>query len=132
MCGSSTPQRRRRRARNGRKGFGAFLNHAVGGLTTYLGVPSQALDRIGANGFMVVRLRVSCLRDAGSCRLERQASRKKGVRTFFGLSINIHTQTVPGSHRALPGDLGGGRGEPRSAPTSACCMSHMHICVTYG
>ena len=34
------------------------------------------------------------------------------------LSTKIHTQTVPGSHRALPGDLGGGRGEPRSAPTS--------------
>ena len=43
---------------------------------------------------------------------------KRGLRTFFGLSIKIHTQTVPGSHRALPGDLGGGRGEPRSAPTS--------------
>ena len=28
------------------------------------------------------------------------------------------TSTVPGSHRALPGDLGGGRGEPRSAPTA--------------
>jgi len=50
----------------------------------------------------------------------KRAERQKMLRcaSFFGLSIKIHTQTVPGSHRALPGDLGGGRGEPRSAPTS--------------
>ena len=73
----------RRRARNGRKGLGAFLSHAVGCLSTYLGVLSQALDVIGANGFMVLRLRVSCLHDAGSCRLERQEARKKGVKYLF-------------------------------------------------
>ena len=50
----------------------------------------------------------------------KRAERQKMLRCgpFFGLSIKIHTQTAPGSHRALPGDLGGGRGEPRSAPTS--------------
>ena len=60
VCGSSTPQRRRRRARNGRKGIGAFLNHLVGAFVPMFGVLSQELDRIGANGFMVLRLRVSC------------------------------------------------------------------------
>ena len=44
--------------------------------------------------------------------------RKGGLVAFFGLSIKIHTQTVPASHRALPEDLGGGSGGPRSAPTS--------------
>ena len=50
---------RRRRAKNGRKDIGAFLNHLVGAFVPMFGVLSQELDRIGANGFMVLRLRVS-------------------------------------------------------------------------
>ena len=38
VSGSSSPRGRRRRARNGRKGLGAFLSHAEGCLSTYLGV----------------------------------------------------------------------------------------------
>ena len=42
----------------------------------------------------------------------------KATNPIFGLSINIHTQTVKGSHRALLGTLGGGLGDPRTAPTA--------------
>ena len=56
---ASTSPPARRRARNGRKGIGAFLNHLVGAFVPMFGVLSQELDRIGANGFMVLRLRVS-------------------------------------------------------------------------
>ena len=83
MSGSSSPRGGRRRARNGRKGLGAFLSHAVGCLSTYLGVLSQARDRIGANGFMVLRMRLPCPMEAGACRLERQEARKKGVKYLF-------------------------------------------------
>ena len=58
MSGSSSPRGRRRRAKNGPKGLGAFLNRLVGAFVPMLGVLSQELDRIGANGFMVLRLRV--------------------------------------------------------------------------
>ena len=53
-------QRHRRWAKNGREDIGAFLNHLVGAFVPMFGVLSQELDRIGANGFMVLRLRVSC------------------------------------------------------------------------
>ena len=52
------PEARRRRATNDRKGLGTFLSHLVGGFDLMLGHRSQALDRIGANGFMVLRMRV--------------------------------------------------------------------------
>ena len=39
--------------------LGAFLSHLVGAFVPMLGELSQALDRNGANGFMVLRLRVS-------------------------------------------------------------------------
>ena len=52
------PRARRRRAKNGRKGLGAFLSHLVGGFDLMLGLQSQALDGIGANGIMVLRMRV--------------------------------------------------------------------------
>ena len=71
-------QRRRRRAKNGREDIGAFLNHLVGAFVPMFGVLSQELDRIGANGFMVLQLRVSCLHGAGSCRQVRRALRKSG------------------------------------------------------
>ena len=61
-----------RRARNGRKGIGAFLSHSVGTFVPTSAVLSQELDRNGANGFMVLRLRVSCLHDAGSCSQARK------------------------------------------------------------
>ena len=52
------PEARRRRATNDRKGLGTFLSHLVGGFDLMLGHRSQALDRIGANGFMVLRMGV--------------------------------------------------------------------------
>ena len=52
------PEARRRRATNDRKGLGTFLSHLVGGFDLMLGHRSQALDRIGANGIMVLRMRV--------------------------------------------------------------------------
>ena len=51
--------------------------------------------------------------------------RKRVLIAFFELSIKIHTQTVPASHRALPEDLGGARGGPRSAPTSWTAPTEM-------
>ena len=68
---AALPRARRRRAKNGRKGLGAFLSHSVGAFVPMLGELSQALDRNGANGFMVLRLRVSWSHDAGSCSLVR-------------------------------------------------------------
>ena len=59
------------------------------------------------------------------------SAREDGTRVliaFFDLSIKIHTQTVPASHRALPEDLGGGRGGPRSAPTSWTAPTEMSRC----
>ena len=52
------PEARRRRATNDRKGLGTFLSHLVGGFDLMLGHRSQALNRSGANGFMVLRMRV--------------------------------------------------------------------------
>ena len=52
------PEARRRRATNDRKGLGTFLSHLVGGFDLMLGHRSQALDGIGANGFMVLRMGV--------------------------------------------------------------------------
>ena len=59
----------RRRARNGRQGNGALLNHALPTFDPILGPRSQERSRIGANGIVVLRLRVPCLLDAGSCSL---------------------------------------------------------------
>ena len=47
-----------RQVKVGRKGLGAILSHLVPGLDPYLGLRSQALSRIGANGIVVLRLRV--------------------------------------------------------------------------
>ena len=57
---STSLEARRRRLKFGRKGLGAILSHLVPGLDPYLGPRSQALSRIGANGIMVLRLRVAC------------------------------------------------------------------------
>ena len=48
----------------------------------------------------------------------KRAERQKMLRcaSFFGLSIKNYTQTVPGSHRVLPGDLGA---RPRGAGGAA-------------
>ena len=56
-----------------------------------------------------------------ACRLLQPSTQnlaKQMCDAFFSLRtfVKLH-HTVPGSHRALPGDLGGGRGGPRSAPT---------------
>ena len=45
------------------------------------------------------------------------------AKTAFPLELTlvtlvIHTQTKPGSHGALPGDLGGGVGSRRTGPTA--------------
>ena len=112
MSGSSSPRGRRRRARNGRKGLGAFLSHAVGCLSTYLGVLSQALDRIGANGFMVLRMRVQSKHDAGSCRGQRQGGDKRDESTC---DMHFRYKTRLGG----PGEpLGATRG-PRGRPWRA-------------
>ena len=68
-----SPGARRRPAQNGRKGIGTILSYFVHAIDPIMGPGSQKLDRIGANGYMVVRLRVSCWHDAGSCRLQRFA-----------------------------------------------------------
>ena len=52
-----------------------FLSHLVHTIDLIIGPVSQKLDRIGANGFMVVRLGVCCWRDAGSCTLQRVAQK---------------------------------------------------------
>ena len=70
--GTALPRARCRRAQNGRKGIGAFLSHLVGAFVPTSAVLSQELNRNGANGFMVLRLRVSCLHDAGSCSQARK------------------------------------------------------------
>ena len=70
-----SPGARRRPAQNGQKGIGTILSYFVfvHAIDPIMGPGSQKLDRIGPNGYMVVRLRVSCWHDAGSCRLQRVA-----------------------------------------------------------
>ena len=81
--GSKWPKRHRSLcfwAQNGQKGIGAFLSHLVGAFVPTSAVLSQELNRNGANGFMVLRLRVSCLHDAGSCSLVRSVRQNRSKR----------------------------------------------------
>ena len=64
---------RSRQLNFGRKGFGAISRRLVPAIVPILGWLGQELDRIGANGFMVLRLRVESKRDAGACSLQRRA-----------------------------------------------------------
>ena len=72
VLGQLARDHRSRRARNGRQGIGVVLDHAVPAFDPILGPRSQKLSRIGANGFRVLRLRVPCLHDAGSCSQARK------------------------------------------------------------
>ena len=72
-----------------RKDVGMVLRRSVPAIVHTLGRISQGLGRIGANGTMVIRMRVACWPDAGSCRLQRSAAKScvefwKGPLSFFG------------------------------------------------
>ena len=72
----------KKEATNDRKGLGTFLSHLVGGFDLMLGHRSQALDRIGANGIMVLRMGVES-KVLGCLDLEaRRTSRNKCRRIF--------------------------------------------------
>ena len=64
-----------------RKDVGMLSRRSVPAIVHTLGRMSQALGRIGANGFMVYRMRVACWPDAGSCRLQRK-TRSREVGSF--------------------------------------------------
>ena len=66
---SCAPRHRRRQARNGQKGIGAILNPLVPAIVHIFRGWSQELNRIGATGVMVIRLKVVSNGDAGTCRL---------------------------------------------------------------
>ena len=77
---------RSRQLNFGRKGFGAISRRLVPAIVPILGWLGHELDRIGANGSMVVRLRVESKRDAGACRLHAAEHRRDGesvVRGYF-------------------------------------------------
>ena len=80
---------------------------------TTLGWLGQKLDRIGATGDMVYRLRVACWRDAGPCRLQPRSARKKGVRTFFGFVHHKTRLDRPGEPKVGTRDP---EGQPQRAP----------------
>ena len=64
----------------------SYLVHAIDPI---LGPGNQKLGRIGANGIMVIRLRVACWPDAGSCRLQlrMREGRQKGSNPYLGRLI---------------------------------------------
>ena len=78
-----------------------------------LGWLGQKLDRIGATGDMVYRLRMACWRDAGPCRLQPRSARQKGVRTFFGFVHHKTRLDRPGEPKIGTRDPGG---QPQRAP----------------
>ena len=69
-----------------RKGLGAISRRFLPAIVPILARFGQKLSRIGANGFMVYRMRVACWPDAGSCRLQRSGAKSwKGTTpSFFG------------------------------------------------
>ena len=113
MSGSYLPRGRRRRSKNYRKGLGAFLNRLVGAFVPMLGVLSQELDRIGANGFMVLRMRVQSKHDAGSCRGQRQGGDKRDESTC---DMHFRYKTRLGGPGEPLGATRGPRGRPWRPP----------------
>ena len=98
---------RRLRARNGRQGLGAFLSHAVGCLSTYLGVLSQALDVIGANGFMVLRLRVTCVDRKRHTFVSRlKCAKRCGADPFLGCRLKFTLRRSRGAIGRYQGTSG--------------------------
>ena len=80
---------------------------------TILGWLGQKLDRIGATGDMVYRLRVACWRDAGPCRLVAREWREWTTHNLFWV---IHYKTRldrPGEPKVGTRDPGG---QPQRAP----------------
>ena len=119
---SSLPGPFRQRVKVDPEAFGIVLSHSVPAIDPTLGPRSQARDRIGANGVMVIRLRMPSMYVHGACRLLQAAAlfseklaRRDNVSHFRKVLID---QTVPGSHRALPGTHGGGHSGRRTAPTA--------------
>ena len=102
-----------RRLRFGGEGLGAFSSSLLRPFGTTLGWLGQKLDRIGATGDMVYRLRVACWRDAGHCRLQPRSARQKGGPDLFWV---IHYKTRldrPGEPKVGTRDPGG---QPQRAP----------------
>ena len=77
-----SPGAGRRQAQVGQKRIGATLSYFVQAIIPIMGPRSQKLDRIGATGYMVLRMRVPCWRDAASRALQRVA-RELFMRTRF-------------------------------------------------
>ena len=87
--GQRPARARGRRATNDRKALGAIRSHLVATFDLMLGGRSQAFNRIGANGDMVLRMRVPCWPDAGLCRLQPRTREraKKGQPAHLGKLI---------------------------------------------
>ena len=74
-----------------------------------MGPGSQKLDRIGANGYMVVRLRVACLHDAGSCSfLEKMTARGDNSDQIWVVHLKVRSYG--------PGEPSGATRGPRGRP----------------
>ena len=63
--------------------FGIVPSHSVPAIDPTLGPRSQERDRIGANGVMVIRLRMPSKALAGSCRLQRRTRQRREKRRYF-------------------------------------------------
>ena len=64
---------RRRQDQVGQKRVGFILSYFIHSIDPIMGPGSQNLDRIGATGYMVLRMGVSCWREAASRTLQRVA-----------------------------------------------------------
>ena len=80
---SSLPGPFVQRVKVGPEAFGIILSHSVPAIDPILGPRSQERDRIGANGVMVLRLRVPSKALAGSCRLQRRTRQRRERRRYF-------------------------------------------------
>ena len=119
VLGQLARDHRSRRARNGRQGIGVVLDHAVPAFDPILGPRSQKLSRIGANGFRVLRLRVPCLHDAGSCSLQRPAAEKRQLSMFGRVPRYKVDSGGPGEPSGATRDPRGRPGRPPECPLSA-------------
>ena len=82
---------------------------------------SQKLTHVRACGVHVLRMERCASGLVRHCGIQRRTWRRP--KTAFRLELTLgtfflHTSTKPGSHGALPGDLGGGVGSRRTGPTA--------------
>ena len=104
-----------------RKGIKSAPRPLVPGLDPIMRGLSREAVVIGQTGNMVIRPGIALVRGVCICRLD---GKTPYVRTsFFVKTLNItnvlHTQAVPGSHGAIPGEL---RGAPHPPPGPPECV----------